>query len=166
MNHFVFPAVALAGSIIHIYLDKEPRSARRMLEIVLVWFLSVFSGISSILAFLGHTFAADKIASYIGWMPGSPFQYEVAAANLAFGVLGISCIWLRGNFWIATVMAGTVFGFGAAFVHIQDMIVNHNYAPGNAGIVLYLDIAGPTLMIVLLTVFKILEKKEIRYKTQ
>jgi hypothetical protein len=137
-----------------------------MLEIVLVWFLSVFSGISNIIAFFGHAFAADKIAAYIGWAPGSPFQFEVAVANLALGVLGIACIWLRGNFWVATVMVGAVFGFGAAFGHIREIIVNHNYAPGNAGIVLYLDIAGPTLMIVLLAGFKIFEKKELAVRIQ
>ena len=166
MNHFFLPAVALAGSITHILFDKGPRSPRRILEIVLVWFLAVFSGISNIAAFLGHTFAADRIAAFIGWTPGSPFQFEVAVADLAFGVLGIACIWLRGNFWVATVMAGAVFGFGAACVHIRDIIVNHNYAPGNAGTVLYMDIAGPALMIVLLAVFKILEKKELAHRTQ
>lgn len=162
MNHFFVPLIAAAGSLLHIYFDKKQRSARRVLEIILVWFFSVFSGISSILAFFAHTFAADKIAVYIGWPPGSPFQFEVAVANLALGVLGVSCIWLRGNFWIATVMAGAVFGFGAAFGHIRDIIVNSNYAPGNAGAILYLDIGGPILMIVLLTIFKILEKRELR----
>ena len=164
MNHFFVPIVAVAGALIHIYMDKQQRSARRMLEIILLWLLSVFSGISSIMAFLGHTFAADKIAAYIGWLPGNHFQFEVAVANLAIGLLGISCIWLRGNFWIATVMAGAVFGLGAAFGHIRDIIVNHNYAPGNAGAVLYLDIGGPVLLIVLLTIFKILEKRELRNK--
>jgi hypothetical protein len=165
MNHVLWPVIAMVGSLIHIYFDKKQRSARRTLEIILLWFLSAFLGFSSILAFLGHTFAADKIEAFIGWMPGSPFQFEVAVANLAIGVLCISCIWLRGNFWIATVMAGAVFGFGAAFGHLREIIVNHNYAPGNAGAVLYLDIAGPVLLIVLLTIFKILEKRELRNKS-
>ncbi len=165
MNHFFVPMLAVAGALIHICLDRRQRSAHRILEIILVWFLSVFSGISSIMAFFGHTFAADKIAAYIGWLPGSPFQFEVAAANLAIGVLGISCIWLRGNFWIATVMAGAVFGFGAAFGHIRDIMINNNYAPGNAGAILYLDIGGPILLIVLLTIFKILEKRELQNRS-
>jgi hypothetical protein len=162
MNPFFVPMIAVTGSLIHIYFDKKQRSARRVLEIILVWFLSVLSGISSVLAFFAHTFTADKIAVHIGWMPGSPFQFEVAVANLAIGVPGVTCIWLCGNFWIATIMAGAVFGFGAAFGHIRDIIVNSNYAPGNAGAVLYLDIGGPILMIVLLTIFKILEKREFR----
>ena len=164
MNHLSFPLIAVTGSLIHIYFDKKQRSPRRTLEIILLWFLPVFLGISSVMAFLGHTFAAGKIAAYIGWPPGNPFQLEVALANLAFGVLGISCIWLRGNFWTATVMASSIFAFGAAFVHIREIIVNHNYAPGNAGAVLYLDIGGPVLLIVLLTIFKILEKSELRNK--
>jgi hypothetical protein len=162
MNHFYIPIIAVAGMLIHIYFDRRQRSAHRVLEIILLWYLSVFSGVSSIMAFFGHTFAADKIAAYIGWPPGSPFQFEVAIANLAIGVLGISCIWLRGNFWIATVMAGAVFGLGAAVGHIRDIMVNNNYAPGNAGAVLYLDIAGPVLLIVLLIIFKILEKRAFR----
>jgi len=158
----LLPAIAVAGSFIHIYLDKKERSTRRMLEIILVWLLSVFSGLAGIMAFFGHTFAAAKIAAYIGWPPGSPFQFEVAVANLAIGVLGVSCIWLRGNFWTATVMAGAIFSWGAAFGHISDIMVNHNHAPGNAGGILYLDIGGPALLIVLLTIFKILEKRELR----
>ena len=161
MKHLFFPLMALSGVLIHLYLDKKKPSPRRVLEIILVWFLAVFSGLSSIFAFIGHTFAAAETAAYIGWPAGSPFQYEVAIANLAFGALGVSCVWLRGNFWIATVMAGTVFGFGAAFVHIREIMLNANYAPGNAGFVLYMDILGPLTLIILLTVFKILEKKEL-----
>ncbi len=166
MNHLFFPLVAVAGALIHIYLDRRQRSAHRVLEIILLWLLSVFLGISSIMAFFGHAFAADRIAAHIGWPPGSPFQLEVAVANLAIGVLGISCIWLRGNFWTATVMAGAVFGLGAAFGHIRDIMINNNYAPGNAGVILYLDIGGPVLLIVLLTIFKILEKRELLNKKE
>lgn len=31
-----------------------------------------------------HIFAGDSIASYIGWERGSPFQYEVGVAGIAF----------------------------------------------------------------------------------
>jgi len=60
-------------------------------------------GVSSIWAFMGHVFDANAVATVIGWPPDSPFQYEVGIANLAFGVLGLLCLKIRENFWVATI---------------------------------------------------------------
>jgi hypothetical protein len=160
MNPFILLMIAVTGMGIHLYFDKETRSARRVIAIILLWLLPIFVGVPGLFAFLGHTFAADKIAAYIGWPSGNPFQFEVAVANLALGILGICCIWLRGNFWIATVIAASVFGFGTAYVHIMEVVTHHNVALGNAGPTLYLDIFNPVLFLSLLTTLKFLEKKE------
>jgi hypothetical protein len=56
---------------------------------------------------------------------------------LAFGVLGVLCLWFRRGFWAATTIGFAVFIEGAAYGHIRDIVVHHNYAPGNAGVVLY-----------------------------
>jgi hypothetical protein len=162
MGHFILPAIALVGISIHIYLSREQASSRRMLEIALLWLIPLFIGVTSLYAFLGHAFAADKVALYIGWPPGNPFQLEVGVANLAIGILGLSCIWLRGNFWVATIMADAIFGYGAAVVHIMEISVHHNWAPGNAGPALYLDVIAPTIFIALLSVMKVLERTEVR----
>jgi hypothetical protein len=51
------------------------------------------------------------------------------------------------------VIATTIFLWGAAYGHIMDIIVHGNYAPGNAGGVLYDDILVPFIMVVLLAAY-------------
>jgi hypothetical protein len=77
--------------------------------VFLLSFLVISIGIASLIGFVVHIFFADQTAASIGWAAGSPFQREIGFANLALGVLGITCIWLRGNYWVATVVATTTF---------------------------------------------------------
>jgi hypothetical protein len=98
---------------------------------------------------------ADQTARAIGWPTGNPFQSEVAVANLVVGVLGILCYWIRGDFWLATVIATSVWLLGDAVVHIYHIVVNHNYHPGNAGLPFYFDILLPLLLIVLLIIYRV-----------
>ena len=124
-------------------------------------FLVISVGIGGIWAFIGHALLSAQVAASIGWASGNPFQLEVAFANLAIGVLGILCYWIRGNFWIATVISSSIFLIGAAYIHIINMYQFANYAPGNAGPVLYMDIIGPVILIVLLFLYKMLEEKTL-----
>ena len=48
---------------------------------------------------------ADPIALSYGWPLRSSFQREIASAEGAFGVLGILCNWITGDFWTATGIA-------------------------------------------------------------
>ena len=107
-------------------------------------------GIGSVFFFIAHTVFADATAASIGWPAGNPFQYEVAVANLTIATLGILCYWIRGNFWVATVIAFSVQWLGAAVVHIREIVVAANYAPNNAGLTFYLDILMPLILIALL----------------
>ncbi|HNY11322.1 MAG TPA: hypothetical protein PKK26_06985 [Candidatus Wallbacteria bacterium] len=104
-------------------------------------------GFTGIWAFMGHYFKADMVAQGIGWPAGNPFQKEVAFTNLGIGVLGILCIWFRGNFWLATIIMNSVFLLGAASIHIKDIIEKGNMNIYNAGPVLYADILGPLILI-------------------
>jgi len=150
---YLYIPISIIVAIVYLLIDKEPRTRHRVIGVFLLSFLVISIGISSLIGFVGHIFFADQIAADIGWAAGSPFQREVGFANLAIGVLGITCIWLRGNYWIATVIATTIFLWGAAYGHIMDIIVHGNYAPGNAGGVLYDDILVPLIMIVLLAAY-------------
>ena len=135
---------------VHVLLDKQPRTGRRVTEILLIWILVINTGLGGLYAFSGHTFAADEVAASIGWPAGNPFQTEVAVANLAIATLGILSYWIRGNFWTAAVIATSVWLLGAAAIHVREMAAEGNYNPGNAGVVFYMDIIGPLLLIALL----------------
>jgi Family of unknown function (DUF6790) len=145
----VFLVLGLVVGTVHLFLDKQPRTKARVAEIFLQWFLVVSVGLVSVVFFISHTVFADTTAASIGWPAGNPFQYEVAAANLTIGTLGILCYWIRGNFWLATVIAFSVQWLGAAVVHIREILVAANYAPNNAGLTFYLDILMPVILIAL-----------------
>jgi hypothetical protein len=148
----VFVAFNIVGLAIHLAIDKGARTRRRVVEVALVWLL-LTNGLVGLFAFVGHAFFADEVARSIGWPTGSPFQFEVAMANLGFGTIGVLCIWLRGTFWLATGLGSGLYFLGDAYGHVRDMVVNHNYAPYNAGPIMYTDVAYPVLILSLLFVY-------------
>ncbi len=150
MQFYFFFVVSLVVAGVHLYRDRQPRTGRRIAEVVLLWLLVIDIGIGGVFGFIGHTVFAERAAASIGWPAGNPFQFEVAVGNLSLGTLGILCYWLRGNFWIATVIGSSVFLLGAAAGHIQQIVVAHNYAPNNAGAALYNDIVVPLILLALL----------------
>ncbi len=150
MLFLIFFVLSFVVAGLHIYRDKQPRTGKRMAEIVLLWLLVINTGFGVIWAFIGHMFAADEVAASIGWPAGNPFQTEVAVANLAIGTLGILCYWFRDNFRTAAVIATSVWLLGAAAIHVREIVATGNYNPGNAGLIFYMDIIGPLLLIVLL----------------
>lgn len=169
---YIWFILAIVGAFLHVIsskkpklLNKKPRTKNRIIEIFLMYLLVLSVGIGSIWSFIGHTFLANQVAAYIGWSIGSPFQFEVAIANLSYGILGILCLKFRGNFWIATVIAFSTFYLGAAYGHIADIVLRGNFAPGNAGDPLYLDIIVPIILIILLIAHEMTTEKQIDIKT-
>ncbi len=162
MFSIIFLIISFLGAGIHLFVSKEPKTAGRIISVLLLYLLVINVGVGGLLGFMGHAFRADEVAQSIGWSPGSPFQFEVAVSNLAFGILGLLCLWFRGNFWLATGIGSAVFGLGAAYGHIRDIIVNRNLAVNNAGLILWVgDIAVPLLILVLLILLKALNKRGI-----
>lgn len=155
---YVFLIIAILGPLVQLALSKVPRTKNRVLELFLTWFLFMMVGIGSIWAFMGHVFFANEVAAIIGWPPGSPFQFEIGIANLAFGVLGLLCLKIRDNFWIATIIGFSVFYLGAAYGHIQNFLQTGNTAPGNIGFALYIDILVPIVLIILILAYKWTQK--------
>ncbi len=160
MIWFIYLAAAVAAIAIHLRWDKEPLRASRVVDVALFYILLIFAGVAGLMGAVGHTFFAKEVALGIGWQPGSPFQFEVAMANLAFGVLGIMCIWNRGGFRAATGVGLAVFFLGCAYGHFQDMLAG-NYAPYNAGLAIWLaDVVMPLTILGLLVVRGRLRKAE------
>lgn len=147
MFPIIFFSLALIGAVLHILVGKTG-----IIETLLLYFLVIDVGFKGIYGFIGHFFRSDMVAKFIGWPAGNPFQKEIAFTNLAFGVLGILCIWFRDSFWMATVIGVSVFWLGAALVHIEDIRKSGNLNPGNAGPVLFADVLMPIILFGLLIV--------------
>lgn len=105
-------------------------------------------GFFGIFNFIGHVILREKIAKSIGWVSNG-FQIELGTVSLGIGICGILCYWIRDNFWIATIIPFTVFLFGAALLHIKEMVKDKNFNAGNVLIVLP-DIIMPLTIIILL----------------
>jgi hypothetical protein len=148
--YVLYQAVVVAGAGLHWRRTAPPRSGRRFLELLLQWSLVVNVGVAGVVGALSHTVRWRESAATIGWPPGNPFQLEVAAANLAIGVLGLLCARLRGLWWWATAVSSGIFLLGAAVVHVWDILTTGNRAPGNAGAVLYWDVLTPLANVALL----------------
>lgn len=140
----LFLAILLA--IIHNICSKnshinKPETFLRYLFLLVV-------GVGGIYGFIMHSFFADFTAHFIGWAP-SPFQFEVAVANLGLGVAGLIAFTASRGFQAATLVNLTCFLWGAAAGHMRQMLQAHDVALGNVGSVLYTDIFVPLLMIIL-----------------
>jgi hypothetical protein len=148
--YIVYQLIVVAGAGLQWRLRPQPRTTRGFLELLLQWSLVVNVGVAGLLGAYSHTVRARESAAVIGWPPDNPFQSEVGTANLAFGVLGILCIWLRGLWWWATTISSGIFLVGAAVVHVQQIAETGNREPGNAGVILYWDILMPLVNLALL----------------
>lgn len=142
--------ISVIAAFIHFFASKKPRSFRRIVELLLAYIIPLVIGIGLLIGFVAHAFYGPQIAALIGWPAHNPFQFEVAMANLALGLLGILCFWQQKGFWFATILASTTYIWGAAGGHIYQMIVHGNHSPYNSGVFLYLgDMAIPLVYFVL-----------------
>ncbi len=122
-------------------------------EIVYRWVILLPVGISSLYCFIMHAFFQHYTAAIIGFA-NSPFEYEVAIANLALGVIAILSRGASYDFRLATVIAYTVWLWGDAGGHLYQMVTHHNFTPGNAGSWFWLDCIIPFILIACITKLK------------
>ncbi len=155
----VFVAIGIIGAALQLVISKKKRSAAEIFAVILLWALIV-NGITGIFAFFGHVFNGPEVAKSIGWPANNPFQFEVGIANLGLGVLGFMCIWKRDDFWLATIVMASVFSLGAAYGHIDQIVRFQNFAPNNAGVILYYGIFNPIVLFGLYFVTKALSKRD------
>jgi hypothetical protein len=154
---FIFTLLPLLLGGLVIWVDRSVTSRERKLEVLLIFMFAIGVAGSGIFNFISHFFLSDITAEAIGWETGSPFQLEVAFANLVLGLLGIVATGRRDGFREATVMAATIFAFGATIVHLMDIVETGNLAPGNT-IQNVGNLLKPTLLIVLLVASRRAEK--------
>jgi hypothetical protein len=145
-----FLMIGLFASAIALWRAFQPRSFALIVEALFSYFLLFSIGFSSYLYnFVFHVFFGKLAASFIGW-EDSPFQLEVGFASLGFAAVGFLAF--KGSFdlRLAAIVGPACFLWGAAGVHVYQMISADNFAPGNAGIIFYSDILVPIVGFILL----------------
>lgn len=153
---FVFwIVVALIGAGIYLLRHKDQRGTAAVTGVLLMFWLGIAIGVASIFGSAFHVFDGEETAKGIGFVPWNPtgtyaFQFENAMADLGVGVLGFLCFWIRDRkFWLAAILMATILFWGDAVGHIYQMEKYDNHAPDNSGIVLWLDLLNPAILIAL-----------------
>ena len=142
----IITATTVSFILVHLWRTRSQELSReRVVKVSLFYLLCIQWGFGAASLAIPHILVPDQIAEFIGWEAGSPFQVELGFASLGLSLLGILCIWIRGWFWLAPVVAQTAFLLGSGYVHIQDVLIHDNFAPGNAGTILFYDIVVPVI---------------------
>ncbi len=144
-----FPALCYAAAIVLGFLDVGQPLGSDKLSPLLQWMLSLGLGLPSLWAALSHAAFSERVAKSIGWAP-SPFQKEIAGANLGIGLGALAASALGPEAaWAMTIMAAG-FLWSAAAVHVADMVRRKNFAINNAGPIFWWDILTPLTLFILL----------------
>ncbi|RPH64409.1 MAG: hypothetical protein EHM78_26600 [Myxococcaceae bacterium] len=142
------PVIAFAIHVpVRLVLDGGQNATETTLRLALLWLV----GINGILLGAAHLIMPAPVARAIGWQT-SPFQWEVGLAGVSYGLLGVLSGLFERAFWLATIIAYSVFMLGAAVGHIRSMIRDRNFAPGNAGYMFWYDVVVPAGLTVLYAV--------------
>lgn len=144
--------LAIISALIIIW-RKSYKSEEEILKTLLLCIIFFNVGIGGLIGFLAHSLDPDATAKGIGWAPGSPFQLEIAAANLGIGVLGVLSPFFKPPFWLATVIGSAIFILGAAVVHVKEWRLG-DVAPYNWGVFVWVgDILIPIVYVVLMAIY-------------
>lgn len=144
-----FFLISILCTVLVLLKHRRQFNKAQIIEVCFSYFILCNIGFSYFYNFVMHVFFGDLAAHFIGWA-NSPFQLEVGFASLGIAITGF--ISFRSNiaFRTATIIVPAAFCWGAAAGHIYQIIINHNYAPGNAGIMLWYGIIMPPLAFILL----------------
>jgi hypothetical protein len=140
---------ALACAGVAIWREPRPVVHGFIVDRLLRYLFLFPLGLQGLWAFIGHVFFAERAAAAIGW-PNSPFQYEVGVANLGLALACFYAAFAGFEARLAAALAASCFLIGAGVIHIVDIIDKGNFAPGNAGPIMFTDFLTPIVVLVLL----------------
>jgi Family of unknown function (DUF6790) len=144
-----FLVIGVLFSAVAITRAKKPRGPSVIIEKLLAWHVFWAIGVGYLYNFIMHGFFGRMSAAFIGWAD-SPFQFEVATASLGFAAVGFLAAFRSFDLRLAAIVGPSLFMLGAAAGHIDQMETEHNVAPGNAGVIFYMDIIIPLFGLALL----------------
>jgi hypothetical protein len=144
-----FLVVGLIASGISLLRAPKPLTMPVVVEALFSYFVLFSIGFSLFYNFVLHSFFGEMTAGFIGWK-NSPFQAEVGFASLGYAVVGFLAFRRSFDLRVAAVTGPALFLFCAGVAHVRQIVLAHNFAPGNAGVILYMDFLLPVIGFVLL----------------
>lgn len=144
-----FLVLSLIVAAVAIARAPRPVGGALVVEKLLAWYVLCNIGLMFFVNFVFHVFFGQLAAAFIGWAD-SPFQVEVGTASLGFSIAGFVAAFASFDRRLVAVIGPSIFSLGAGLGHIRQMVTAHNFAPGNAGIIFYLDFIIPALGLALL----------------
>jgi len=154
-----FFVVGLIFSAFALYRNRHRLTKSFVIESIFKYYCFWAHGVSWIYNAVMHTVFHTSAAEFIGW-EDSPFQLEVGFASLGFGLIGLLALKKDFSLRLALVIGTSAFLWGAAGGHIYEIIAKENFAPGNAGIMLWSGLLMPVIGIVLLVLSHQVDKKQ------
>ena len=127
----------------------SPRPAAAIVDRLIAWHVFFAIGVSNLVNFVFHVFIGQMTARFIGWAD-SPFQFEVGMASLGFAVVAFVAAFRSFDLRLAAILGPAFFLLGAAAGHVYQMVTAGNFAPGNAGVIFWMDILVPAIGFTLL----------------
>lgn len=144
-----FPLLFMLVPALGALLSCRRRSpGRTATEIWQRWWAVGALGVGSLWITLSFLAAPTGMADAIGFAH-SPFQFEIAFANLGLAVLGFRGASASPRERLTTGLVAAAFLWGAAIGHVFQWFANGDHAAGNTGGILANDILIPAVMIVL-----------------
>lgn len=144
-----FLVIGLLFSLAAIMRAPKPVTAAVVVEKLISWHVFWAIGVCFFYNFVMHSFFGQMAAQFIGWAD-SPFQFEVGTASLGFSVVGFLAAFRSFDLRLAAIVGPALFALGAGFGHIYQIVTQHNFAPGNASVIFYLDFLIPLFGFLLL----------------
>lgn len=144
-----FPLVWILVPTIGAFIRaRRARSPREALEIWQRWWAIGALGFGSLWMTVAFLAFPDTMATAIGF-DRTPFEFEIAFANLGLAVMGFRAASASPRERITIGLGAGMFLWGAVIGHLYQWFANGDHAPGNTGGVLVTDLLIPAVMIIL-----------------
>jgi hypothetical protein len=117
-------------------------------ELALSWMFFLPAGLMFITSGFMHTVFAKYTAKNIGWVTNG-FQKELGFVSWGIGVAGLVASGMGSDAWLVLTIVISFFLLLAGAQHIQEIIKQKNFAPGNTVVLIY-DIGLPVSLWILL----------------
>ncbi|MGZ0147478.1 DUF6790 family protein [Kribbella sp. WER1] len=118
------------------------------LEIWQRWWAGAALGCGSLWMVFSFLAIGDYMADTIGFTR-SPFQFEIAFANLALAVAAFRSLSGSARERLTVGLISAAFLWGATIGHVYQWFAHGDHQPGNGGGILVYDVGIPAVMIVL-----------------